>query len=314
MKINHRPGYVRVSLLSACNLHCSYCQPPGKPRPTILAPEDKVRSAIRFLHRSGIRKIRFTGGEPTLYKNLHRLVAFIKEMDSDTHTAITSNGVLLESRAKVLAESGLDSANISIDTLDPDKFYDLTGTRHLKKVLAGIDAAAEHIGQVKLNCVLIRGFNDDEVAGLISFADRRGLDIRFIEFMPNRYSAPGDVRFISSEDIRSRLPWEFRPLPGRASSPARYYKSDSLKIRVGFIDSVSHPFCSDCDRIRLTAGGMLYNCLYDSSSINLFDLIASDSERANAEFEKLMESKRFGGCHSNTGSVSTLPSFSAIGG
>jgi cyclic pyranopterin phosphate synthase len=303
-----------VSLLSACNLQCSYCQPPGKRRPTILASEDKVKAAIRFLHNSGIRKIRFTGGEPTLYKNLPELVAFIKALDGNVQTAITSNGVLLKSKARALAESGLDSANISIDTLDPNKFHDLTGSHNLDQVISGIDAAAGHINSVKLNCVLIRGFNDDEVGRLIKFADNRDLDIRFIEFMPNRYSAPGDPRFISSKEIRRRLPWELKSIPGRSSSAAQYFSSPSLKIRVGFISSVSHPFCGSCDRIRLTADGLLYTCLYNSSHINLFDLLEIDSDRVKAEFKELMDAKQLAECGTGAISASALPSFSAIGG
>jgi len=312
--MNHAPGYLRVSLLSACNLQCSYCRPPGQRRSDISAPDDKVRLAIRFLHGCGIRKIRFTGGEPTLSKGLCGLVAFIKAMDSDVHTAITSNGVLLESQAQALSEAGLDSANISIDTLDPGKFRTLTGRDYLNRVMAGIEAAAEHIGRVKLNCVLIRGVNDDEAEGLIRFADNRGLDMRFIEFMPNRYSAPGDPRYISSSEIRDRLPWDFVKLPGHPNSAARYYTTPSLRIKVGFISSVSHPFCGGCDRIRLTADGLLYTCLYDSRRINLFDLLEGDPGQARTAFEKLVESKQFRGCHTGANPDIDLPSFSAIGG
>ncbi len=314
MTINNAPGYLRVSLLSACNLRCSYCLPEGGRRPTVTAPDDSVRSAIQFLHGCGIRKIRFTGGEPTLSGSLSGLVSFVKELDGDVHTAITTNGVLLKSRARVLSSAGLDSANISLDTLDPARFRSLAGRDYLDRVISGIDAAAEHIGSVKLNCVLIRGVNDDETEKLISFADSRGLDIRFIEFMPNRYSAPGDPRFISSTEIRDRLPWDFRASPSKPSSAARYYTASSLKIRVGFISSVSHPFCSDCDRIRLTADGQLYTCLYGSSSIDLFDLLATDSGLARARLKKLMLSKQSGGCHSRSDSTTPLPSFSAIGG
>jgi molybdenum cofactor biosynthesis enzyme MoaA len=310
VSISRTPRYLRVSLLSGCNLRCSYCLPAGKRRPTVLAVDDKVRSAIRFLYRFGIRKIRFTGGEPTLFKGLPGLVSFVKEMDGDVHTAITSNGVLLESTAQALSSAGLDSANISLDTLDPVKFRALTGSDHLNSVISGIDAATEQIGNVKLNCVLIRGVNDDEGDRLISFADSRGLDIRFIEFMPNRYSAPSDPRFISSEEMRDRLPWDFRALPSQPNSAARYYVAPSLSIRVGFISSVSHPFCRGCDRLRLTADGLLYTCLYDSRNMSLFDLLVADSERARAEFKKLLRSKRFGGCHLAGG----LPSFSAMGG
>jgi cyclic pyranopterin phosphate synthase len=288
--------------------------PAGKHRPTVSAPDDKVRSAIRFLHGSGIRKIRFTGGEPTLYNSLCGLVSFIKEMDGDVHTAITSNGVLIGSKARVLSVAGLDSANISLDTLDPSKFEALTGSRNLNQIISGIDAAAEYIGNVKLNCVLIRGVNDDEVERLILFANSRGLDIRFIEFMPNRYSAPGDPRFISSEEIRDRIPWQFQASSNKYNSAARYYTASSLRIRVGFVSSVSHPFCDGCDRVRLTADGLLYTCLYDSSSINLFDLLTAESGQARAQFTELVESKQLGGCHSTAGSPVDLPSFSAIGG
>ncbi len=308
----HPPAYLRMSLLSACNLQCSYCRPPGRKRFDTAAPDDKVRAAIRFLHGRGIRKIRFTGGEPTLCKGLCRLVAFIKSLDSGVHTAITSNGVLLASLARSLSEAGLNSANVSIDTLDADKFHALTGRRCLDRVIAGIDAAAKHIGRVKLNCVLIRGFNDGEVERLIRFADDRGLDMRFIEFMPNRYSTPGDPRYISSTEIRGRLPWKLEELPGNPGSAARYYAASSLRIRVGFISSVSHPFCGGCDRIRLTADGLLYTCLYDSRSINIFELLEGSSGRMQEAYERLVESKRFRGCRA--GPDAALPSFSAIGG
>lgn len=314
MSMNRTPGYLRVSLLSGCNLQCSYCRPPGQKRHDISAPDDKVRSAIRFLHGCGIRKIRFTGGEPTLAKGLCALVAFIKDIDRDIHAAVTSNGVLLASQARALSDAGLDSVNVSIDTLDAEKFHSLTGRHYLNRVIAGIDAAAEHIGKVKLNCVLIRGVNDDEAEKLIAFADDRGLDMRFIEFMPNRYSSPGDPRYISAEEVRGRLGWEIAELPGNPTSAARYYTNSALRIRVGFISSVSHPFCGGCDRIRLTADGMLHTCLYDSRGINLFDLLENDANRARAAFEKLMASKQFGGCRIGVNANAALPSFSAIGG
>lgn len=314
MSMSRTPEYLRVSLISACNLKCSYCLPAGRRRPALSAPYDKVCSAIQFLYRFGIRKIRFTGGEPTLSGNLSGLVSFVKSMDEDVHTAITSNGVLLKSRARALSAAGLDSANISLDTLDPVKFRALTGRDCLNRVISGIDAASEYIGNVKLNCVLIRGVNDNEASRLISFADSRGLDIRFIEFMPNRYSALGDPRFVSSKELRDRLPWNFQALPGKPNSPARYYAAPSLRIRVGFISSVSRPFCSGCDRIRLTADGLLYTCLYDSRCIDLFELLAADFGHARAKFRKLVQSKQFGGCHSTADSAAALPAFSAMGG
>lgn len=314
MTVSRWPRYLRVSLLSACNLQCSYCMPEGEHRPTVSAPNDMVRSAIRFLHSFGIKKVRFTGGEPTLSKDLCELVSFVKEMDGDVHTAITSNGVLLESKAKELSTAGLDSANISLDSLDPAKFHALTGSDVLDRVISGIHAAAEHIGDIKLNCVLVRGVNDHEADQLISFADNLGLDIRFIEFMPNRYGASGDSRFVSSDDIRIRLPWDLRAVTTSETSAARYFTDSSLKIRVGFISSVSNPFCAGCDRIRLTADGLLYPCLYDSHNINLFSLLAADSSQAQSKFMEFVRLKQFRGCHNAAKPTTSLPSFSAIGG
>jgi cyclic pyranopterin phosphate synthase len=288
--------------------------PSSKIRSTVTAPDEKVRSAIRFLYDFGIRKIRFTGGEPTLSKSLCGIVSFVKELDGDIHTAITSNGVLLKSQAKSLSIAGLNSVNISIDTLDPVKFQTLTGSDCLNSVISGIDAAAEYISKVKLNCVLIRGVNDNEAEKLISFTNSRGLDIRFIEFMPNRYSALGTRQFISGDRIRDQLPWDLQPLADKTNSAARYYSAEGLKIKVGFINPVSHSFCNTCNRIRLTAKGLLYSCLYESSNINLFEMLADDPNRAKAEYKRLLQSKQFSGCLGACESDTALPSFSAIGG
>jgi cyclic pyranopterin phosphate synthase len=269
---------------------------------------------LRFLHAAGIRKIRFTGGEPTMYKRLTELVSDVKAMDEKVHTAITTNGVLLADMANPLATAGLDSLNISLDTLKPAKFRALTGTDHLQCVIAGIDAAIKYIGNVKLNTVIMKGVNDDEAEQLITFSAERGLNIRFIEFMPNRYSAPGDARYISNEEIRHSLPWDLKVIPTDPGSAARYFSVPDLNNKIGFISPVSHPFCSGCNRIRLTADGLLYSCLYDSSNINLFELLASGSGKAKIELNKLLKSKQYGGHHDTCPSVVNLPSFSAIGG
>jgi cyclic pyranopterin phosphate synthase len=312
--LNRMPDYLRVSLLSSCNLRCWYCMPADKHRHAITAPVDKVRVAIRFLYDFGIRKIRFTGGEPTLSGSLYELISFVKGVDENIHTAITSNGILLRTKAKSLAAAGLDSVNISIDTLDESKFYALTRSNCLDKVISGIDAAVEYIGNVKLNCVLINGINDDDIEKLALFANGRGLDIRFIEFMPNRYSVPGNPRFISGGSVRERLPWDLKALPVKFGSAARYYSATPLKIRLGFIDPVSHPFCNMCNRIRLTADGYLYSCLYDNRKINLFNLLPDNFAQARLEFKDLMHSKHYVSSLGTAISPETLPSFSAIGG
>jgi cyclic pyranopterin phosphate synthase len=312
--VSRSPRYLRVSLLSACNLNCSYCRPEGHAMPALVASADKVCSAIELLHWAGIQKVRFTGGEPTLHKDLASVVARVKAMGRDVHTAITTNGVLMETLAPALASAGLDSVNISLDTLDPVRFNAITGRDQLNKVMAGIDTTAHHFEWIKLNCVLVRGINDEEAPDLIRFADERGLDIRFIEYMPNRFCAPGDPRFISGGEVRRRLPWNLSPLPGRPAGAARYYTTPELKIRVGFISPVSRPFCSDCNRLRLTADGMLHACLFDSGAINLYDVMASGPRRAEAELAKLIGLKRFGGCREAVDRSGDLPSFSTLGG
>ena len=314
MTTNRPLRYLRVSLLSACNLNCSYCRPEGEAGPVLVAPADRTCSVIDFLIQAGIRKVRFTGGEPTLHKDLAAVVARVKALDNSVHTAITTNGVLLETLAPALASAGLDSANISLDTLDPAKFHSITRRDQLDRVITGIETTAQHIKRVKLNCVLVRGTNDEEVPDLIRFADARGLDIRFIEYMPNRFSAPGDTRFISGDEVRRRLPWDLRPLPVKPASAARYYAAPELSIRVGFISPVSHPFCSGCDRLRLAADGMLYACLFDSSAVNLFEVMAAGSRAVEAELAKLINLKRFGGCRGAVDRPDDLPSFSTLGG
>ncbi|MEE8577874.1 MAG: radical SAM protein [candidate division Zixibacteria bacterium] len=308
------PRYLRVSLLSACNLYCSYCRPRGQGAPALVSPVDRLCGAIDFLHRFGIKKVRFTGGEPTLYKDLVAVVTRVKAMDSNVHTAITTNGVLLKNLSPALGAAGLDSTNISLDTLDAVKFHSITGLNQLDRVIAGIDAAVRHIGRVKLNCVLVRGSNHEEASDLIRFANVRGVDIRFIEYMPNRFAAPGDPRFISGDEVRRRLPWNLSPVPGKPIGAARYYAAPDLRVRVGFISPISHPFCDRCDRLRLAADGMLYSCLFDSRAINLFDMLGNSPGEAESALRKLVGLKRFDGCSGATDIPAGLPSFSRLGG
>lgn len=273
-----------------------------------------VLKSIDFLYRAGIRKIRFTGGEPTLYPHLTDLISAVRDLDPGIHTAITSNGIRLGSLAPELAAAGLDSINISLDTLQPTKFRAIAGAGDLKQVLSGIEAAIQHLPLVKLNCVLMRGTNDEEAESLVRFANDLGIDIRFIEFMPNASGGPGDPRFVSGSELRKRLPWHLQPLALSPHSAARYYSDPSLRIRVGFIDPVSHPFCDACDRLRLTATGELYACLFETGAINLFELLDTGEETAGSRLQELIEAKRFGGCVAAVERGAPLPSFAGLGG
>lgn len=312
MHSKNKLRYLRVSLLTGCNLNCFYCRPDDQPEKEEVArrPLEMFEKAIGLLHKLGVEKVRFTGGEPTLYKQLRELIAFTRNLDDSTHIGLTSNGLLLGKLARELAAAGLNSVNISLDTSDATRFKRITGKDAFGKVVAGIDAALEHIETVKLNCVLMRGVNDCDTEALVRFADQRGVDIRFIEFMPSRSAPNRDQRYISGDEIRSRLPFDLTPVDSDPAAAARYYESSQLGIRVGFINPVSHPFCADCDRLRLASDGNLYGCLFSGRAVNLFDLQAMDPDAAAEAVAELVRSKEYLGC----AGAERLPSFIRIGG
>jgi cyclic pyranopterin phosphate synthase len=307
--------YLRVSLLRGCNLKCVYCRPTGSDslpeagRYTI----DQYTAAIRLLYDFGIRKVRFTGGEPTLYRQLPDLIGHTNQL-ADVKTAITTNGLLLSRLAETLSGAGLASVNISVDTLNRSKFRMITSTDRFQDVISGIEASVKYIPLVKLNTVVIKGINDDEVNDLILFADRMGISIRFIEYMPTMMTKDGDRGYISGNDIMTRLPYDFSPVERTNNTAARYYRSPDLNIVVGFINPVSHPFCDGCDRLRLASDGRLYGCLFSSSSTNLFELLENGREAAVREIARLIENKKYLGCPGLNETQNHLPSFITMGG
>jgi cyclic pyranopterin phosphate synthase len=226
------------------------------------------------------------------------LISGVKTLDRDIHTAVTTNGFLLDRLAPRLAEAGLDSINIS----------------GIGRVLAGIRAARRHIRQVKLNCVVMEGVNSEEPPRMIELADRLGVDVRFIEYMPTKHNTSQRRGYVSGDTVRQNLPLNLHLLETEAASAARYYTSDKLKIRVGFIDPVSHPFCDHCDRLRLTADGLLYGCLFSGRAIDLFELLNNDHDTALAETMKLIASKVRAGCLVSNRMADYLPSFVNMGG
>jgi cyclic pyranopterin phosphate synthase len=271
-------------------------------------------AGIGLLHRLGVEKIRFTGGEPTLYKRLPDLVAHARSLDGSLHLGLTTNGLLLPKLAGRLAAAGLDSVNISLDTQDRERFKSITGVDALDRVVAGIEAAVANIGKVKLNCVLIRGVNDYEAEALVRFADRLSVDIRFIEFMPTRSTPSSDNRYIAGDTIRRRLSFDLTPTVSEAAAAARYYRAPDLKIRVGFINPVSHPFCAECDRLRLASDGQLYGCLFSGHAVNLFELLKRGDNAATTAVNRLIEAKQYLGCAGAAHSSDNLPSFISMGG
>ncbi len=307
--------YLRISLTNSCNLNCFYCSPNNEiSNRKLVSDYDQLLKSIRFLHSAGVRKIRFTGGEPTLFKKLPELIRAVKEIDNSIYSGLTSNGLLLKNQARSLSQSGLDSINISIDSMIPSKFHEITGKNKLKNVIAGIEESIKYIPNVKLNTVLLKSQNSGEIIDIIEYANELGIDIRLIEFMPSKNVSKYEDNYISGETVRESLPYKLIPLNDYSTSAAYYYKCPELRIRIGFINPVSHPFCGNCNRIRLTSNGFLYGCLFAEDSFNLFESLNIGHRHTMREMKRLINNKNKCGWSDHTISENRLPSFINIGG
>jgi cyclic pyranopterin phosphate synthase len=284
--------YLRVSLTDACNLRCVYCMPEDiifRP-PAELMQDDEILTLIRVAASLGVDKIRLTGGEPTIRRNVVELVRSIRAIPGIERVAMTTNGVRLAQLAQPLAEAGLDQANISIDTLDPEKFRRITRRGDLDEVWRGVEAAeAAGLRPVKINCVVTRGFNDDEVVELARLTYDNPWEVRFIELMPFGSVTDFQVhQVVSSAETRARIEAALGPLtpvPGHnGHDPARPYRLERASGKLGFISSVTEPFCEGCTRLRLTADGRLRFCLLRDDEVDLLSPL-----RAGANFEMLQE-------------------------
>ncbi len=284
--------YLRISLTDRCNLRCVYCMPAHgmkfAPRDELLTDEELLR-VVRAAAQVGFSRLRLTGGEPTVRPNIVDLVRAMAEMPGVEDISMTTNGLLLERLAHDLAAAGLKRINISLDTLDPQRYRLMTRGGRIEKVFAGI-AAAEDAGltPIKLNAVVVRGYNDDEVPALAGLTLERPWQVRFIEVMPLEGVAEvHDTGLVTSAETRARIEAVYGPLePIEAplSDPARVYRIAGAKGTIGFISPVSEPFCAFCNRIRLTADGKLRLCLLRSDEVDIRELV-----RSGASDEALME-------------------------
>ncbi|MGI5879890.1 MAG: GTP 3',8-cyclase MoaA [Syntrophomonadaceae bacterium] len=281
-------NYLRISITDRCNLRCKYCMPETGVKNlghgTILKLEDFAR-LVKVGTQVGIRKVRITGGEPLVRKNVVKLVADIAELDKIDDIAITTNGVLYADMAEDLKRAGLNRINFSLDTLDRSKFNFISRRDNLAQVKKAIFKALElDMHPVKINTVLIKGFNDDEIMDFIALSRDYPLHIRFIEFMP-----VGDLLFwdkdkmMSSQQIKEIIETENQLISIKSikgNGPAKYYQVAGGKGTVGFISPMSNHFCSECNRLRMTADGKLRGCLYAKQEI---DLKAALARGANDE-------------------------------
>jgi cyclic pyranopterin phosphate synthase len=270
-----RIGDLRVSVTDRCNFRCQYCMPaeglPWLDRAEVLTFEEIAR-LVALLADMGVRDVRLTGGEPLVRRDLPRLAAMLRPLVDDL--ALTTNGFLLERDAAPLVAAGVTRFNVSIDSLQRDRFFELTRRDALDRVLRGLEHLARQPGppRIKVNAVALRGFTEHEVLPFARFARERPFEIRFIEFMPldaDRTWSPDQV--LTGEEVRTAIHEHF-PLeaePREAHSTARTYRFADGRGRIGFVNPVSEPFCGDCNRIRLTADGRLRTCLFSLHETDL---------------------------------------------
>jgi cyclic pyranopterin phosphate synthase len=284
---------LRVSLTDRCNLRCNYCMPAEGldwlPDDSVLTDDEVVRLVDIAVTRLGVDEVRFTGGEPLVRRGLVDIVARTAKLDPRPEISMTSNALGLARNAQALADAGLDRVNISLDTIRPDTFHEITRRDRLHDVLAGLYAARDAgLGPVKVNAVLLRGVNDDQAPELLRWCVSEGFELRFIEQMPlDAQHAWSRTEMITADEIFARLETEFTLTPAaepRGSAPAELFAVDGGPSTVGVIASVTRPFCGDCDRVRLTADGQVRNCLFAREESDLRSALrsgATDDELAD---------------------------------
>ena len=294
-------NYLRLSVTDRCNLRCTYCMAEEMtflPKQQILSLEELRDVAAAFV-ALGVNKIRLTGGEPLIRQDILKLVGSLSRLSGLHELTMTSNGIMLPTMAQSLKEAGLSRINISIDSLRAERFKTLTRVGNLDQVLAGIQAATEaQFQRVKLNAVILAGFNDDEVLDLARFAIEREMDISFIEEMPlgEISSHQRATTQITSETIREQLSREFTLIDSAETTggPSRYARVANTESKIGFISPLSNNFCSTCNRVRLTAEGRLLLCLGNEHSVDLRAVLRNypgDSERLKETIVEAMDNK-----------------------
>jgi len=283
--------YLRISVTDRCNYHCFYCRPPGAQadgsQHDFLGHEELAR-LVRLFSELGVSRVRLTGGEPLLRRNLAGLSAMIASLPEITDLSLSTNGHLLERFAVPLKAAGVGRVNISLDSLDPVSFANITRGGDLLQVMRGIDAAlTAGLTPVKINMVVMQGVNEHEIDSMLDFALERHLELRFIETMPVGTAGTGNmVHYYPAarilERVRAHLGPQLIPVQGvRGPGPARYYQAGNSPVKVGVISAVSRHFCESCNRVRLTARGDLVLCLGHSDRASLREALqngASDAE------------------------------------
>jgi GTP 3',8-cyclase len=280
---------LRVSVTDRCNFRCRYCMPaeglPWLPKPEVLAFEE-IHRLVRLMAEMGVSEVRLTGGEPLVRRDLPELVGLLADTPGVEDLSLTTNGVLLDRLAKPLVAAGLRRVNVSLDSLSHTRFAEITRRDALDRVLRGLDVAESfpELRPIKVNSVAIRGFSETEVPALAELARRKPYVVRFLEFMPLDADERWDAdKVLSGAEIRAIVEerWPLVEIPAGPSSTSRRFRFADGAGEIGFISPITEPFCSSCDRIRLTADGRLRTCLFSRGEWNLREPLrggASDRE------------------------------------
>jgi len=316
---------LRVSVTDKCNFRCRYCMPAEGlewlPRDEVLSFEEITR-LVEVLAAMGVHEVRLTGGEPLVRRDLPELVRMLAHVPGVDDLSLTTNGVLLDRLAQPLVEAGLRRINVSLDSLNHVRFAEITRRDALDRVLAGLEEAERHpeLRPIKVNCVAIRGFTETEVPALAELARRKPYVVRFIEFMPlDADEAWREDEVLTGGEIRALIEAAHGPLvelPAKASSTARRFAFADGDGEIGFVNPVSEPFCSSCDRIRLTADGQLRTCLFSRREWDLKSPLrdgASD-ERLESVLRNAVAHKELKHRITEPGFVRASRSMSQIGG
>ena len=274
--------YLRVSVTTRCNLNCVYCGKQDCEKKDAELTVAQIETLVRAFARCGIKKVRVTGGEPLVRSDIRDIVAAIAHTPGIETVGLTTNGVLLAPLAKTLADAGLQSVNVSLDSTDGSTYRHLTGADVLQRVLDGIAAAqTAGLSPIKLNAVLMKGVNADGAGALIALAKNAPIDVRFIELMPFSDAGETDTLRVTGDELLRQFSF-LTPLEGEEKETARYYTAPGYLGRIGFISPVSHKFCERCNRVRLLANGSVRLCL---AAEETYDLTAYLNDEAALEKE-----------------------------
>ena len=270
-------GDVRISVTDRCNFRCQYCMPaeglPWLNKQSLLSYEEMAR-LVALLAEMGVHDVRLTGGEPLVRKELWRLVAMLSEIPGLQDLSLTTNGYLLAAQVEQLVDAGLRRVNVSLDSLAPDRFFQLTRRDSLAQVLEGLEAAERHpeLRPIKVNAVALRDFTEDEVVAFAEFARRKPYEVRFIEFMPLDADREWSIdKVLPNEEVRRLIhaAYPLEPVGRERHGTSRRWRFADGQGEIGFISPVSEPFCGDCNRIRITAEGELRTCLFSMRETDL---------------------------------------------